>query len=166
MKSTIANQQLLFFSDASEKAYAAVVYSRITDDLGHVNVTLLSSKTRVAPVKTVSLPRLELCGAELAAKLASTMLTILQIINPNISIYAWTDSTIVLQWLAQLPKTWSTFVANRVSHIQTLLPRSAWRHVSSIDNPADLASRGCIASQLVPTELWWNGPTWLSDLET
>ena len=166
MKNTIANLQLHFFSDASEKAYAAVVYSRITDDIGHVNVTLLSSKTRVAPVKTVSLPRLELCGAELAAKLASTMVTTLEIIKSDISLHAWTDSTIVLQWLAQLLKTWSTFVANRVSHIQTVLPRSAWKHVSSIDNPADLASRGCIASQLVQTELWWQGPNWLSGAET
>ena len=149
----LSTLQLHVFCDASEKAYDAVIYSRATDTLGYVTVTLLCSKTRVAPVKTVSLPRLELCGAEVAAKLASTMTKNLQVVQPHFSIHAWTDSTIVLQWIAQLPETWSTSVANRVSKIQEVLPRSRWKHVPSLENPADLASRGCSASHLAQSNL-------------
>ena len=145
--------QLHVFCDASEKAYAAVIYSRASDQLGHVTVSILSSKTRVAPVKTVPLPRLELCGAGVAAKLASSMTRILQVVQHEITLHAWTDSTIVLQWIAQLPRTWSTFVANRVAKIQEVLPRSRWKHVPSLENPADLASRGCSASHLAQSNL-------------
>ena len=159
----LAMLQLHVFCDASAKAYAAVIYSRASDQLGHVTVSILSSKTRVAPVKTVSLPRLELCGAEVAAKLASSMTRILQVVQHEITLHAWTDSTIVLQWIAQLPRTWSTFVANRVAKIQEVLPRSRWRHVPSLENPADLASRGCSASHLAQSNLWWTGPHWLHD---
>ncbi len=89
--------QIHVFADASEKAYAAVAFSRVTDEFGHVKVSLLSSKTKVAPVKTVSLPRLELCGADLAAKLTKTLMKILGVTGLIISLHAWTDSTIVLQ---------------------------------------------------------------------
>ena len=159
----MADLQIHVFADASEKAYAAVIFSRATDTLGNVSVSILASKTRVAPVKTVSLPRLELCGAELASKLASTFVKILDVTEIDSSLHAWTDSTIVLHWLSQLPKTWTTFVANRVSAIQAVLPRSRWKHVPSADNPADLASRGCKAMQLSQTELWWIGPKWLAE---
>ena len=153
--------QLHVFSDASERAFAAAIYSRVNDSLGNISVNLLSSKTRVAPVKTVSLPRLEVCGAQLASKLCGSLLTILRPLDIEVTSYTWTDSTIVLQWLAQLPRTWSTFIANRVSSIQQILPRSHWRYVSSKDNPADLASRGCNVKQLIKTDLWWKGPQWL-----
>ncbi len=153
----MADLQLHVFADASEKAYTAVIFSRPTDTLGNVSVSILASKVRVAPVRTVSLPRLELCGAELASMLASTFVKILEVTEIHSSLHAWTDSTIVLHWLSQLPKTWTTFVANRVSAIQAVLP------VPSADNPADLASRGCKATQLSQTELWWSGPTWLAD---
>ena len=65
----IANVQLHLFTDASEMAYAAVIYARITDVDGHFVSKLIASKTRVAPIKTVSLPRLELCAAHLGIKL-------------------------------------------------------------------------------------------------
>ena len=159
----IKNVQIHVFSDASEKAFAAVIYSRVTDTLGNSSVKIISSKTKVSPVKTVSLPRLELCAAHLAAKLCSSVQGILQPMELDISFHAWTDSTIVLQWLSQLPRTWSTFVANRVSSIQQVLPRSSWKHVRSTDNPADIASRGLTASEIIKNDLWWNGPSWLAE---
>ena len=162
INNTIAELEIHLFSDASEKAYAAVVYSRATDNLGNVSTSLLSPKTRVAPVKTFSLPRLELFGAELASKLASTFMKIFEVLKPNVTLFAWTDSTIVLHWLSQLPRTWTTFVANKLSSTRRVLPRSNWRHVSSLEDPADLASRGCSATQVFHSHLWWFGPTWLS----
>ena len=116
--------------------------SRAIDIKGQISTSLLSSKTRVAPVKSVSLPRLEQCGPDLAAMLAATSVKILSVVHKDICIYAWTDYALVLQWLAQLSKTWSTFVANRVAQIQPILPQSNWNHVSSVESPADLASRG------------------------
>ena len=74
------------------------------------------------------------------------------------SFHAWTDSTIVIHLLSRLPKTWKTFVQNRVSEIQKILPRSEWSHVPSEENPADLASRGCSANILIQSTLWWSGP--------
>ena len=99
--------QLHLFTDASEKAYAATVYSRFQSSDESVSVQLLDGKTRVAPVKVVSLPRLELCGAQLGTRLIKTFIESLQSLAITIdSVHDWTDSTIVLQWLNQLPRTW------------------------------------------------------------
>ena len=83
------------------------------------------------------MPRLELCGAQLAAKLLEATMSTLQITGRTI-FHAWTDSTITLQWLSQLPRTWTTFVANRVSYIPEIIKRDSWNHVRTNDNPADL----------------------------
>jgi len=76
-------------------------------------------------------------------------------------IIAWTDSTIVLNWLSSCPSKWKTFVANRVAKIQEIVPYSAWKHVPSGDNPADLASRGVSVQDALNSQLWWHGPSWL-----
>ena len=151
-------KHLHVFCDASEKAYAAVVYVRTETTDGGVHVWLLTSKTRVAPVKQLSTPRLELCAAQLGANLVHNLSVSLQIHN----VFAWTDNTIVLSWLSKLPRTWNTFVANRVSNIQEVLPRKHWDHVPTDENPADIASRGTTVSHLLPNNLWWRGPSWLS----
>ncbi|XP_058817301.1 uncharacterized protein LOC131680604 [Topomyia yanbarensis] len=149
------------FSDASEEAYAAVVYLRSVSDINGVHVTLVAARTRVAPVRQISIPRLELNAAELLVKLMK------QIAEPlnrfQIEKYAWTDSTIVLQWLSSHPRKWSTYIANRVSSILEILPRRQWGHVPSLQNPADCASRGITPLELVNHSLWWSGPTWLAD---
>lgn len=100
------------FSDVSEKAYAAVLYILLSDTKSKVT-HLVASKTRVAPIKTISIPRLELCGALLLTELIDSI--ILQLRLPKYSIHCWTDSTIVLSWLSKAPCHWTTFVANRIS---------------------------------------------------
>ncbi|XP_058810637.1 uncharacterized protein LOC131675615 [Phymastichus coffea] len=147
------------FSDASSRAYAAVTYLRIDNGNGNYQVSLLSAKTKVTPVKTVSIPNLELCGATLLVKLVVHLqkLDFLQ----NVPVQLWSDSQIVLAWLKKHPCSWKTFVANRVSFIQTELPSATWAYVPTKQNPADLATRGASPDELRSNELWWTGPKWL-----
>ncbi|KAH0952414.1 hypothetical protein HN011_011405 [Eciton burchellii] len=84
----------------------------------------------------------------------------------NVPIYGWMDSTITLAWLKQHPSKWKTYVANRVSEVQTLSLDVTWQHVSSKENPIDCASRELSASMLSSHDLWWNGPPWLKSAST
>ncbi|KAJ8723487.1 hypothetical protein PYW08_003399 [Mythimna loreyi] len=151
------------FSDASTRAYAAVAYVRIKMQDGSVSTKLIAAKTRVAPLRTVSLPRLELCGALLLSRLLKQIEHAMRI--PASNIYAWTDSTIVLAWLSGDPHKWKTFVANRVVEIAENVNNNRWFHVSSECNPADIGSRGMLLVDLKRSDLWWKGPAWLSETE-
>ncbi|XP_037826209.1 uncharacterized protein LOC119614167, partial [Lucilia sericata] len=146
------------FCDASEKAYAATLYIR-AENAGFVSTHLLVAKTKVAPVKFVSLPRKELCGAELMANMIHSIQSQLNL--RDYKLFLWTDSTIVLAWLQKPPNKWKTFVENRVSSIIEKVGSQSWSHVDSKSNPADLASRGITISQLIRSDLWWHGPSWL-----
>ncbi|GFX91156.1 uncharacterized protein TNCV_1245711 [Trichonephila clavipes] len=148
------------FADASEKCYGAVIYCRSQSPDGTTTVKLVTSKSRVAPVKSVTMPRLELCAAVLLAKLIKRVETALQMKTPPV--YLWSDSTIVLAWIQKEPNLLKTFVANRVATIQHLTNAEQWHHVSSEQNPADLVSRGLDPSSLLNNSLWWNGPKFLT----
>ncbi|XP_076298317.1 uncharacterized protein LOC143217663 [Lasioglossum baleicum] len=151
--------QLHGFSDASSVAYAAVLSLRVVSSDGSITVSLLMAKSKVAPVKTISIPRLELTAAHLLARLLDCIQQAQH--KRSLPCVCWTDSTITRAWLSKPPATWKTFVANRVSEIHSLVPTGQWLHVPSEDNPADCASRGVSAPELVSHPLWWNGPLWL-----
>ena len=147
------------FSDASEKAYGAVVYVRSTYQHHPPLMSLVTSKTKVASLKPSTIPRLELCGADMLSQLLTTVGEALSI--PQENIHAWSDSSIVLSWLDGSPRDYRAFVSNRVSAILKATPPQSWRHVPTADNPADCASRGMLPKELLSHELWWSGPSWL-----
>lgn len=147
------------FADASNVAYAAVVYLKVVSTSGQVTISLLAGKSRVAPLRPLTIPRLELSAALLLARLIEHILSALEMLS--LLCFCWTDSTVVLSWLHQHPSRWRTFVANRVAEIQALLPGVEWRHVATDHNPADCASRGLLGSELLGHSLWWSGPAWL-----
>ncbi|XP_050312232.1 uncharacterized protein LOC126747553 [Anthonomus grandis grandis] len=123
------------FSDASEHAYSAAIYLRSEDDTGKVQVSLLCSKTKVSPLKVLTIPRLELCGALLLARLIKV---VSEAISCNFDMYLWCDSQIVLHWLHKQPHTLQVFVGHRVSEIQSLTDVSRWSYVSTKENPQQI----------------------------
>lgn len=148
------------FSDASQSAYGAAIYIKITQEDGSVTTKLLIAKSRVAPIKPVTIPRLELCAAVLLCELLEKVTNALCI--PNIESFGWTDSQIVLAWIHSANHDkWKPFVRNRVTQICNTLEKSRWNYVNTKENPADLISRGCGSSAL--NALWWTGPIWLRE---
>lgn len=150
---------LIGFCDASERGYAAVLYIRTVDN--HLpRVTLLKSKTRVAPVKTMTIPRLELCAALLLAKLYESVMDSFSSF-PCLQIHLFSDAQIVLTWLQTPPHQLKIFVSNRVQQILAITPLFMWKHVPTHLNPADLASRGAAPQDLIQNSFWWTGPQFL-----
>ncbi|XP_065094522.1 uncharacterized protein LOC135715039 [Ochlerotatus camptorhynchus] len=147
------------FSDASMKAYGGCLYIRSQDQDGNVKVQLLTSKSKVAPLKSQSIPRLELCGALVAAQVLEK---VLQATKLTVRTTFWVDSTCALRWIQASPSTWSVFVANRVAKIQAITEGCEWRHIAGADNPADLVSRGIGPKEILNNNFWWHGPSWLA----
>ncbi|GIY52051.1 reverse transcriptase [Caerostris extrusa] len=143
------------FCDASEKAFGSVIFLRFTID-EKVRTAFLTSKSRLAPIKRMTLPRLELMGAVVGARLINRVLSVLKL---DAQTYLWTDSNIVLHWVKSSFCTWKPFVSNRIVEIQNLTNPKDWRHCRGRDNPADRLTRGITIKDLENDELWWFGPS-------
>ncbi|XP_076298333.1 uncharacterized protein LOC143217679 [Lasioglossum baleicum] len=160
------------FSDASHAALGVVVYVRVLYDVDDPKVTIVSAKTKVAPIKKhsstakrsrttrVTTPRLELSAAVLLVRHLLQIQRALKLDDDPV--HLWTDSTTALHWIKGHPSRWKDFVRNQVFQIQELMPNVRWHHVPGEENPADLASRGLSPKQLAENPLWWQGPPWLS----
>ena len=143
------------FTDASEKAYGAVSYLRLVYIDGTVSVSFIAAKTRVSPLRTVSLPRLELLGAYLGMQLSLKVGASLSI--PVQQHTFWTDSLNTLYWVRGDSRRFKSFVANRVGDIQTRTSPSQWRHVPGLQNPADDCSRGLDIKEMTAAGRWISG---------
>ncbi|XP_064476586.1 uncharacterized protein LOC135390691 [Ornithodoros turicata] len=154
-----STKTLRVFSDASPRAYGAVAYLRTETPQADVNVALVMSKSRVTPLKKMSLPRLELMGAVAAARLSNYIIKTLPPLD--LAIHLWSDSTVTLHWIKGNADRWKQFVANRVSEIQQLTDPVNWSHCLGKENPADLLTRGQRPDALLRSQVWWNGPQWL-----
>ena len=150
------------FVDASESAYGAVVYVRTEYD-DKVLISLAAAKTRVSPLKAVSIPRLELMGAHLGSTLAHSVGKVLSITKQQMIF--WTDSMDVLWWIRGYSRVYKPFVANRVGDIQSCSDPEQWRYVPTGNNPADYLTRGLRANELGEKKNWWTGPEYLRSPE-
>ncbi|XP_060871318.1 uncharacterized protein LOC132945561 [Metopolophium dirhodum] len=143
------------------EAYGACMYIRCLDNTSKWHSRFLFSKSRVAPLKGATVPRLKLSGALLLAQLETKVADSWGI--DSATIYLWTDSTIVSGSLNSHSSRLKTFVANRVNQILELTEVNQWRHVRTHDNPADNISRGISPAELIRADIWWSGPKWLEE---
>lgn len=132
--------ELHHFCDTSELGHGIVSYLRYIDSMGRIHMAFVLGKSRLAPLKQMTIPRLELAAATLAVRVDRMLKKELQLDLTDSTF--WTDSTSVLKYIHNQTKRFRTYVANRVVVIHELSHEMQWRHVSSHDNPADDASRG------------------------
>ena len=116
------------------------------------------SKNKVAPIKMVTIPRLELQAAVLSGKIDYTLRRELEL-SLNSS-YFWVDSELVLKYIKNENRRFQVYVGNRVATIQQLTEPAQWNHIPGEDNPADVISRGQTVNQLDLTK-WFQGPSFL-----
>ena len=154
-----ATFQLHHFSDASEVGYGTVSYLRRETEDRRVDSSLVMVKSRTAPLQFVSVARLELQAATIAVRMHRL---ILKEIDLAISAsFFWTDSKITLQYINNGTRRFKTYVASRVAEIRDASQPGQWRHCPGSLNPADEASRGIRAQQLLTSERWFKGPAFL-----
>ena len=152
------------FGDASSKAYAAVAYLLIRDQQ-QCHCRIICSKTRVAPMNNLTIPRLELLSALLVARLvkaiSNSLAETITLQNP----VCFLDSKVAYHWICGKEKSWRPFIQNRVNEIRRLIPTPYWRHCPGTSNPADWPSRGQTLSDFADNSQWFSGPEWLLSMD-
>ena len=148
---------LCIFSGASQEAFRACAYIRQRGKDNKFEVKLIAAKSRVAPLKQLTIPRLELQAAVLPSRLAKTIQEESRIKFKDVMFF--TDSTIVLAWIHSTPGSFRPFVSSRTGEIQGNSNPSQWRHIPGEFNVADDVSRGIRVQDL--NKRWCNGPEFL-----
>ena len=151
--------ELHHFADGSEKAYGAASYLRIYD-ANQVRCSLVIGKARLAPIKTISIPRLELSAAVVAVRLHKFIMEELDL-KVNKTVF-WSDSVSTIQYIRNRTKRFKTFIANRLAIIHDVTKPTDWKYVPSDLNPADLASRGIQPNEPSKLHYWLKGPEFLN----
>ena len=155
----IVSIQLHVFADASQRGYGAVSYLRFVNELGDIHVVFVIGKACVAPLKVVTIPRLGLSAAVVAARLKKMIRSEIDLSIDTTLL--WTDSITVLGYIANKNKRFKTFVANRLAVIHETTEPTQLRYVNICLNPADDASRGLSANALLKNKRWLTGPEFL-----
>lgn len=151
---------LIIFSDGSMQAYGACAYVRWQIDENRFVASLIVAKNKIAPVKQLSIPRLELCGALVATRLRET---IVKQFNWDFeSVFHIVDSSIVRSQIQKESRSFNTFVAVRIAEIQTKTDPREWWWIDSSMNIADLTSKPCGPREIGKDSTWQNGPKFLT----
>ena len=156
------NIQIHGFSDASETAYGCCVYLRFLNLSGIIKTSLVTAKSRVSPVKKLSMPRLELLGALMLSRLIVEVNKHLSHVFVISELFTWTDSSVVYSWIMNDGKLYKVFVQNRLNEIRLNVGTKNWKLVNSKNNPVDIVSRGCRPIDLVLNTQWTHGPSFLT----
>ncbi|XP_046868771.1 uncharacterized protein LOC124461276 [Drosophila willistoni] len=151
--------KLHVFTDASESAYAAVAYWRATYQNGDVQVSFVCGKTKCAPMRTMSVPRLELQAAVLGTRLMNAVKSGHCMETEDAIL--WTDAKTVLRWICSTHRRYKQFVGNRVTEILESTDASQWRWVPTADNVADEATRPQGQVDFSQKSRWMCGPKFL-----
>ncbi|XP_053272740.1 uncharacterized protein LOC128430658 [Pleuronectes platessa] len=154
----VQHYELHHFSDASVSGYGECSYLRAVSTSGEVHCTLVMGKSRVTPSKVTTIPRLELSAAVVAVRISDLLKKELEV--ECLQEVFWTDSMVVLGYISNEARRFHVFVANRVERIKRSTESAQWRYVTTEENPADHASRGLTAEQLVASN-WFTGPAFL-----
>ena len=152
------------FCDSSTQSYAAVCYIRVFYfSSQRYKCRIVAAKSKAAPVKQLTIPRLELSGCLLLSKLISNIFSALTKCHLITYINCWTDSTVALNWIKNISKTREKWIENRLTTIRNLVNESYWFYVPTATNPADIPKRYCDPTTLSSNQLWWNGPSYLEN---
>ena len=148
------------FSDASQLGYGQCSYSRLLNANNRSHCSFIMGKARVAPLKAVTIPRLELTAAVVSVRISRWLGQELD--YKNVSEFFWTDNKIVLGFINSTSRRFHVYVANRLQEIHDHTTPQQWDYVDTHFNPADVASRGLTAQQLVDDDSrWLRGPSFL-----
>lgn len=158
----VVRKELHHFSDASTCGYGQCTYLRQVSEDGSVHCALVMAKSRVAPIKVTTIPQLELAAAVVSVTASNTVKEELSL--SDAVEYFWTDSKVVLGYINNEARRFHTFVSNRIQKIHLSSSPQQWRYVSTSDNPADFASRGLSAREIL-TSSWFKGPLFLWEKE-
>ena len=162
---TIVKRELHGFCDASLQGYGACIYLKSIHSSGEIDTNIITSKTRVSPIKEQTIPRLELLSAVLLSRLMNSVENALSTTFKFDRIFYWTDSQIALAWIKATNKEFKPFVENRLVEIRKLTDINSWHYVQTTSNPADVITRFQDHDHFEENILWWKGPIFLYQTE-